>query len=403
MRLSCVTRIVLCGYAMMLLASAANAQFKASIQGTVKDATGADVSGATITVTNNETGRSQQVKAGDEGFYRVTELPPGTYTVTAEASGFKKKILESVVIHAEEAQGVNITLETGPVAESVTVTATNEAPLQTENANVSKTITNLEVLRLPQAGRDPYDLVRLAPGVFGEGARTAGGAAANLPNTSGPGGSSISIFQTENQVPVSANGQRVSSNNFQIDGVSVNSQTWGGAAVITPSQESIKELQVTSHTYSDEDGRNSGAQIKVVTKNGTNSFHGSGFFRYAGPSLNAFNKFHGIPGTTRLSAPQRIEQLNRSFGGSLGGPVVKNKLFFFFSYEGFRSSTNNTFQGFVETTQLRQLIRTARPNSLAAKILAEPRIEPRVVSILSRTCADFSFQVLSCHNVAGAF
>lgn len=385
------------------LSITACAQFKASIQGTVSDSTGAVVSGAVVTVTNNETGKSQQGKTGEEGFYRVTGLPPGTYTVTAELAGFKKKILENVVIHAEEAQGVNITLDAGQVAESVTVTGVSEAPLQTENANVNKTITNLEVLRLPQAGRNPYDLVRLAPGVFGEGARSANGGAANLPNTSGPGGTNVSIFATENQVPVSANGQRVSSNNFQIDGVSVNSQTWGGAAVITPSQESIKELQVTSSTYSAEDGRNSGAQVKVITQNGTNNFHGSGFFRYAGPSLNAFNKFYGIPGTTRVSAPQRVEQLNRSFGGSLGGPIVKDKLFFFFSYEGFRSSTNNTYQAFVETAQLRQLILSSRPNSLAAKVLSDPGIAPRIVAILPRTCADFSFPVPSCQVVNGGF
>jgi len=381
----------------------ANAQFKASIQGTVTDTSGAVVSGAAVTVTNSETGKSQKVSTGDDGFYRVSGLPPGTYSVTVELTGFKKKVLEAVVVHAEEAQGVNITLDAGQVAESVTVSATSEVTLQTENANVDKTITNLEVLRLPQAGRDPYDLIRLAPGVFGEGARTSNGGSANLPNTSGPGGSSLSIFATENQVPVTANGQRVSSNNFQVDGVSVNSQTWGGAAVITPSQESIKELQVTSSTYSAEDGRNSGAQVKVVTQNGTNSFHGSGFFRYAGPSLNAFNKFFGIPGTTRTSIPQRVEQLNRSFGGSLGGPVVKDKLFFFFSYEGFRSSTNNTFQSFIETPQLRQLITSSRPNGLAAKVLASPGIEPRVVTILSRSCADFSFQVPSCQNVGNGF
>ena len=381
----------------------AEAQFRASIQGTVRDSAGAVVAGATVAATNVETGRIQQTVTTDEGFYRIDGLAPGTYNVVTEATGFKKNVREGVIVRAEETQGVNITLQAGQVAEAVTISATTEVALQTENANVDKTVSNLEILRLPQAARDPYDLIRLTPGVFGEGARTAGGAAANLPNTSGPGGTNVSIFATENQVPVSANGQRVSSNNFQVDGVSVNSQTWGGAAVITPSQESIKELKVTSSTYSAEDGRNSGAQIKVVTQNGTNTFHGSGFFRYAGPSLNAFNDFHGIPGTTRLSSPQRVEQLTRSFGGSLGGPIVKDKLFFFFSYEGFRSSTNNTVQSFIETPQLRDLIRTVRPNSLAARVFADPGIQPRVVAILPRTCADFSFQVPSCQDVGGGF
>src|SRR5262249_9582976 len=151
------------------------------------------------------------------------------------------------------------------------------------------------------------------------------------------------------------------------------------------------ELQVTSSTYSAEDGRNSGAQIKVVTENGTNQFHGSVVFRYADPGLNAFNKFYGIPGTTRVSVPQRVEQANKSYGVSLGGPIVRNKLFFFFAYEGFRSSTNNTYQGFVETSQLRQLISSARPNGKAAKVFADAGIAPRVISTLARTCADFAF------------
>ncbi len=390
------------GFLILMLAVLANAQFRASIQGTVKDTSGAVVPEATVTVTNKETGKEQQVVTSSDGFYRVSALPPGAYTVSAEKTGYKKKILENVSVSAEATQGVDITLEVGEVSAVVTVSQEAAPLLQTENANVDKTISNQEVLRLPQASRDPYQLIRLAPGVFGEGARTANGGAANLPNTSGPGGSSTSIFATENQVPITANGQRVSANNYQIDGVSVNSQTWGGAAVITPSQESVKEVQVTSSTYSAEDGRNSGAQIRVVTENGSNSFHGSAFFRYADPGLNAFNKFHGIPGTTRISSPQRVEQKNRSYGGSVGGPIIHNRAFFFFSYEGFRSSTNNTYQAFVETSQLRQLILSARPNSIAAKILSAPGSDARVISIIPRTCADFSFPV-TCSLVAGGF
>ncbi|PWT91764.1 MAG: hypothetical protein C5B55_07560 [Blastocatellia bacterium] len=380
----------------------ANAQFKASIQGTVTDAAGGLIPEATITVTNKETGKVQEVKSSAEGYYRVSGLPPGTYTIAVEKLGYKKKVLENVSVSAETTQGVDVALEAGEVSAVVTVSTESTPLLQTENANVDKTISNQEVLRLPQASRDPYQLLRLAPGVFGEGARTSSGGAANLPNTSGPGGSNVSIFATENQVPISANGQRVSANNYQIDGVSVNSQTWGGAAVITPTQESVKEVAVTSSTYSAEDGRNSGAQVRVVTQNGTNSFHGSGFFRYADPGLNAFNKFHGIPGTTRTSLPQRVEQKNRSYGGSLGGPIFRNKLFFFFAYEGYRSSTNDTFQGFVETSQLRQLIISQRPNGIARKVLSDPGIQPRVLAIIPRRCADFSFPV-TCQDVAGGF
>src|SRR5262249_61224915 len=115
--------------------------------------------------------------------------------------------------------------------------------------------------QLPQVGRDPYELLRLTPGVFGDGARAGNGNAVNLPNTTGPGGSNNSIFQAENQVQISANGQRLSSNNFQIDGVSVNSFNWGRAALVTTNQESVNETHALATTYSAEDGRNSGAPV----------------------------------------------------------------------------------------------------------------------------------------------
>ena len=395
-------RLLLVPFFLLLFVFSANAQFRASIQGTVSDTSGGLVPEAKVTLTSIETGKSLETTASDDGFYRLSGLAPGKYKLTVEKAGFKQSVLENVTISAEDAQGIDVKLEAGEITAVVTVTEGQLDNLQTENPNVNRVITNEEVLRLPQASRDPYQLLRLAPGVFGEGARAANGAAANLPNTSGPGGSSTSIFATENQVPITANGQRVSANNYQIDGVSVNSQTWGGAAVITPTQESVKEVQVTSSTYSAEDGRNSGAQVRVVTANGTNDFHGSAFFRYAGPNLNAFNEFNGIPGTSRLSVPQRVEQLNRSFGGSLGGPIIRNRAFFFFAYEGFRSSTNNTLQSFVETTQLRDLIRSVRPNGIAARILGDPGIAPRVISVIPRTCADFSFPV-TCQAVNGGF
>ena len=133
---------ILSGLVILAFSSTADAQFKASLQGTVSDTSGAVVSGATVTVTNQETGKSQQVKTSDEGFYRVSGLAPGRYTVSAEISGFKKQVLENIVVNAEETQGVNIALEAGQVAESVTVTADQSATqLQTETANISKTIT----------------------------------------------------------------------------------------------------------------------------------------------------------------------------------------------------------------------------------------------------------------------
>lgn len=323
-RLICLSAI------MFTLAIIVNAQFKAAIQGTITDNAGAVVPGATVTLTSKETGQTRQTVASDGGFYRFSGLAPGQYNISVEIQNFKKQTVENIQVDAETLEGVDISLEAGGITETVTVEAENTG-LETEDAGIRNTISTNEILRLPQVGRDPYELARLTPGVFGSGARGSNGGSVGLPNTTGPGGSNNSIFATENQVPITANGQRLSANSFQIDGVSVNSQTWGGAAVITPSQESVKEVQVSSSTYSAEDGRNSGATIKVVTQNGTNDLHGSIFFKYNDPSLNAFNKFGN--GT-------RVENKFRQYGGSIGGPIWRDKLFFFFTYEGARNKSN---------------------------------------------------------------
>ena len=313
------------------LVTSAHAQFNASIQGTVMDPQGNAVASAKVTVTNQDTGVVRNTVTSAEGFYRISELSPGKYTVSIEATGFKTATTKDVVVEAEQPRGFDMTVQVGALTEQVTVTAAPEA-LQTENANVASTITSDQIEGLPDFGRDPYEFVKLAPGVFGDGARAANGTAANLPNSGGPGGSNVSIFQTENQVQVTANGQRNSGNNFTIDGTSVNSLTWGGAAVVTPNQESIQDITVVANSYSAEDGRNSGAQVKVVSKSGSNQFHGSGFFKDDSPGFNAFQRWGGPNGV----APQKVEQNLRQFGGGVGGPVVKNKMFFFFSYEGLR-------------------------------------------------------------------
>jgi hypothetical protein len=405
--------VVFFGLIMLSLAATAKAQFRAGVQGTVTDAAGAAVPEATVTLTSKETQRTQQVQASDSGFYRFSNLAPGNYSLSAEHEGFKKSV-QDITVKAEEVQGFDLALSTGEVTETVTVTGAGEQLLQTENANVDRAITTQEVLRLPQIGRDPYELARLAPGVFGAGARNPNGSSNGLPNTSGPGGSNVGIFATENQVPISANGQRVSSNNFQIDGVSVNSQTWGGSAVITPTQEAVKEVQVTSSTYSAEDGRNSGAQIKVISQNGTNQFHGSGFFKYNTPKWNAFNSGFTIAGTNRTVLPLRVENNDKTFGGSIGGPVIiprfgeggpsfysgQNKLFFFFAYEGLRARTNQTYERYIETQQLRDFI--ASRNGISSRIVNSSGAVPRVISILSRPCNADSFPNGNlCRNVAG--
>jgi hypothetical protein len=373
--------------ALLIGAGSAEAQFRAGIQGTVTDPQGASIPGASVIVISQETNRVHSTETTGEGFYRIGGLPPGRYTVSVEAPGFSRKTVADFVVGAEEVRGLDIALELGPVEAVVTVRGEVLPALQTETGNISGTIRTEELLRLPQVGRDPFELLRLAPGVFGSGARSGTGQAISLPNNSGPGGSNSSIFQVENQVQISANGQRVSANNFTIDGVSVNSLTWGGAALVTPNQESVKEVRVLSSSYSAEDGRNTGAQVKVVSQNGTNEIHGSAIYKHGDPGLNAFNKYGGPGG----ASPFRVSNKIRQFGGSLGGPVVKDRFFFFFSYEGLRvNNTDVSEPTFVETAEFRDLVRSQRSGGTTAQIFGQPGIEPRVAALLAPTCANFA-------------
>src|SRR5882762_9365258 len=374
-------------FALLLLlclsAVATYAQFKASLQGTVMDAQNNAIGAASVTVTDQATGVAHKVVTSGQGFYRISELPLGRYTVSVEANGFKTSVSKDVEIKAEEPRGFDVTLVVGAVTEQVVVSASAES-LHTENANTGTTLSTDQIERLPQFGRDPYELLRLTPGVFGDSSRAANGSAANLPNSGGPGGSNSSVFSVENQVQVTANGQRNSGNNFTIDGTSVNSLTWGGAAILTPNQESIQELTVVANSYTAEDGRNTGAQVKVVSKNGTNQYHGSGFFKDDSPGLNAFNKWGGPDG----QSAQKVRQNLRQFGGSLGGPIMKDKVFFFFSYEGDRSSDVQFSKAqYVETPEFRQLIISSRPGSVTAAILGSPGVTPRIANVLTSTCA----------------
>jgi hypothetical protein len=354
-----------------------DAQFRASIQGTVNDASGAPVPGATVVVTNQDTGVASETITSEAGFYRVSGLAPGRYSVRASLSGFKEALAEDVVVSAEEARGLDLTLETGSLQETVTVTA-GTPTLRTENAEISGTFSTVEIKSLPQVGRDPYELARLAPGVFGLGARDGAGNSVGVPNQQGPGGSNSSVFGTENQVPISANGQRVEANNFQLDGVTAMSQAWGGAAVVTPNQESVKEIRVISSSYSAENGRNTGAQVQVVSQNGTNDFHGSLVFKRNTPGLNSYQSDDWVGPAGEL--PERVNRRLSQTAGSVGGPIFRNKLFFFFSFEASNSKRQlPAVTEWVETPELVSAIKSQRPNSIAAQFLNYPGMTPPTI------------------------
>ncbi len=375
------SRIIVFVFGLFLLATAAHAQYRASIQGVVTDPQGEAIVGATVTLTNEETGQKSTTASGEGGVYNFNALPPSKFTITVEKQGFKAKTIKSFGVVAEQANALNVALEIGQVSDSVTVNG-DEAPLiDTETSNLQGTVTAREFQNLPSFGRDPFQLLQLAPGAFGDGAQGAGGGTQNLPSTTiGGTGGVDGVFKIENGGQITANGARTGENNYQLDGVGTTSVTWGGTSVITPNEDSIKEVKIVTDNYDAENGRYRGAQVQIISQNGTNQYHGSFYFKAHRPGLDAFTKYNGYNGSN-------VRDSNRfnDWGGSAGGPILKNRLFAFFSYE---TLSNNAAQGtggnFYETSQYRGL--AGGPN--AAKFLGFPGVAPNGGTFVEKSCAD---------------
>jgi Carboxypeptidase regulatory-like domain len=378
--------LALCCFVLFL--PVAQAQYRAGLQGTVLDAQGGVVEGATVTLTNLDTNHAEQATTSSSGVFDFPSLPPGQYTVTVAKTGFKKKVLDNVQVLAEQEQALNVSLEVGEVAQSVTVNAETPA-IDTETGQISGTISKNEVQNLPSFGRDPFQLLRLAPGVFGDGAHNNGGGSQNLPANEQSGSSATSsIFQTENEAQIQADGQRQETNSFQIDGVSTNSLDWGGASIITPNEESVKEVRITSNSYDAELGHGSGAQVEVVSQSGTNSYHGSLFIKIDRPGLNAFQAYNG---PSSPGADQRVNNRFNQFGGSVGGPIIKNRLFTFFSYETLRNKSISTGTVFVETPQYLASVQALGSPFLSSSILSFPGEGASFTKVLPATCSQAGF------------
>jgi hypothetical protein len=323
----------------------AQAQYSASLQGTVADAQGALIPGASVTLVDSETNRTLKTTSNSAGVYFFGGLAPSLYHIEATRDGFKKKAVENYKILAEQSNALNFQLEVGAAAESVTVNASTESLIDTATGTIGATISQNEMAKLPSFGRDPLQLIQLAPGMFGDGSQTSTGTN-SLPGNqgdSGPGNSTGS-FVTENKPQVFGNGGRNDTNGISLDGVGITSVTWGSAAVITPNEDSIKEMKVISNGYDAEWGHNSGAQIQITSQNGTNQYHGSAFFKLDRPGLNAYQRWD--PNNN----PKRDTGRFNDMGGTLGGPIFHNKLFGFFAYETIRNNGTATGNGWYETS-----------------------------------------------------
>jgi hypothetical protein len=331
---------------LVLLAVPAHAQYRTSIQGTVTDPTGAIIPGATLTLTDNGTNEKQVRQSDSAGVYNFNALPPDSFTLVVEMAGFQKKVLDKLTLNPEQANSINVILQVGAASQTVTVDASTEPAIDTETANNGTTIDENEIQHMPTFQRDVTGLIQLAPGVQADGAQQGGGGGFQSPGTqtgasSGGGGNlghSSSIFATENGASANANGGQFETNGYSVDGISTVSAVWGGSTVITPSEESVADVKVVTNAYDAENGRFSGALTEITSKSGTNELHGSFFVQVNRPGLNAYQRWNGpasvAPGTPAERGLLRDEDRYNQLGGSAGGPIWKNRVFAFFSYEG---------------------------------------------------------------------
>jgi hypothetical protein len=350
-----------------LLSPLVHAQYRTSIQGVVTDASGAVVSGATLTLTDPATNETQVRTSNDAGVFNFNALANTHFKLEVEKQGFQKKVLDNLELIREQANALNVELEVGTASQTVNVNASEAPAIDTETASVNGVVSNNEIQHMPSFGRDVTKLAQLAPGMFADGSQVANGQY-NLPGTQSapaPSGGSVGIFATENLVQGFSNGNQAQDTGISIDGISTTSAVWGGSTIITPSEDSLEDVKVITNSYDAEDGRFTGAQLKITSRAGSNQYHGSLFFTAHQPNLNAYQRYDGYGNT-----PVRDNSKFNQFGGSVGGPIWKNKIFAFFAYETVREPNSNIIgNGWYDTPDFDAL---APAGSIAAQYLSFP-------------------------------
>jgi hypothetical protein len=396
--------------ATLLLAAPAFAQYRTSIQGTVTDPQGAVIPGATLTLKDLATNETTVRTSDPAGVFNFDALPADHFSLTVERTGFKKKVLDDLQLIPEQPNALNVQMEIGGSSETVTVNAATIPALDTETADNGRTISDDEVQHMPVFERDPTSLIQLAPGTLADGSHQGSGTGFQAPGTqtgasSGGGGnlgSNSSIFATENGPSANTNGGQFENNGFTVDGISTVSAVWGGATVITPSEDSIGNIRIVTNSYDAEQGRFDGAMTEITSKSGSNDFHGSFFTQIMRPGLNAYQRWNGpasvAPGTPSARGLLRDTSRYNQLGGSVGGPIWKNKIFAFFAYEGQNQNTAATSTGWYTTSQLDSL---APSNSLASTYLNYKGGSVNGTVISSATCANAGLSPSNCVNVSG--
>jgi hypothetical protein len=283
------------------------------ITGDVTDPSGAMVANATVSVTSNATGQTRTATTDTSGTFTVPDLQPGMYQVTIKAQNFKESIAKNVEVHVASTTPVNIKLQMGGSTETVEVT-TSTIQVQTDSAVLGETIDSTQVRELPLNGRNFMGLTQLAPGV----------STGNSYDGTGKG--------LKGGVDFSVNGNAVTNNLYLVDGANNNDRGSNRTILIYPSVDSIAEFKMLQNSYGPEYGQSSGAVITMVTKSGTNQFHGDVFYSGRNDAINAWDYF-ARQARASNAAYQKPKLRRSDYGFSLGGPAIKDKLFFFYSQE----------------------------------------------------------------------
>jgi outer membrane receptor protein involved in Fe transport len=319
--------ILLAGIALLAIACLGQT-FYGSIVGTVTDASGAILQGATVSLTNNGTGERRSAPTGADGIFRFVDLVPGNYKLDIEQKGFKHYTRDQIQVNVEATVRADVSMQVGEVTQSFQVTA-EAALLQTESASLSQSVAARTVQELPLNGRNVLNLVTMVPGV--------------IPQASSDGSlTGKNVFAAGNY---QIGGGTANQSATLYDGIPMTT-TYGNLVALVPSQDSVSEFRVQTNNNSAEYGRFTGGVINMASKSGSNQFHGDTFEFLRNKVLNANTFFANAAG---LSRPPFVQN---QFGSSIGGPVKKDKLFFFAAYEGFRQHAGNTFTDTVPTTQM---------------------------------------------------
>ncbi len=310
------------------------------ILGTVKDSSEAVVSNAVVTVTNQDTGFTTKITTGSSGDYRVDNLPPGNYQVRLEATGFRAAVSNGNVVTVDVATRVDFTLAVGSATESIEVEAANSL-VDSTSSSLGEVITQGDISNLPLNGRIYSQLVQTVPGSVATGFGSAPEAAAGA-GAAGP-------------ITASVNGMPWGGTTYTLDGVN-NMELLNAFQTVTPALDALQEVRVSTNNAEATVGTYGGAQVNAFVKSGTNRFHGSAYEFYRSDALNAF----------QWRATKKAPYQGNQFGGSLGGPIFRNKAFFFVDYQALLLQNGISYILTVPTDLMRQgtFLKSQFPNPI---------------------------------------